>query len=165
METLRAGREMDVLVAQAMGDDLIPPRELAMARVAQRRVVSTGPAFVLQDGEMVAMPCGEVLKQPEGSDDWNDRYFLHVAKVLGAKLRAEVDAYRLTPPPYSADLHAAWQVVSFMQCKGSAVSVNWGEDTHAWECSWITGGERYTGTGGTAEVAVCRALLKGAGLA
>jgi len=28
---------------------------------------------------------------------------------------------------------------------GSSVLLNWGEDNKAWECSWITGGSRFTG--------------------
>lgn len=27
---------------------------------------------------------------------------------------------------------------------GSSVLLNWGEDDNLWECSWITGGKRYT---------------------
>ena len=29
--------------------------------------------------------------------------------------------------------------------KGSSVLLNWGEDDGLWECSWITGGKRFTG--------------------
>jgi hypothetical protein len=28
--------------------------------------------------------------------------------------------------------------------RGSSVTLNWGEDNGMWECSFITGGERYT---------------------
>ncbi len=31
-----------------------------------------------------------------------------------------------------------------MQKHGQSVTLNWGEDTQLWECSWITGGDRYT---------------------
>ncbi|HEY8691119.1 MAG TPA: hypothetical protein VIR57_00110 [Chloroflexota bacterium] len=32
-----------------------------------------------------------------------------------------------------------------MQHEGSSVTLNWGEDNGLWECSWITGGKRFTG--------------------
>ena len=32
-----------------------------------------------------------------------------------------------------------------MSRQGSSVLLNWGEDNNLWECSWITGGKRYTG--------------------
>lgn len=31
-----------------------------------------------------------------------------------------------------------------MKREGSSVILNWGEDTDMWECSWITGGVRFT---------------------
>lgn len=43
--------------------------------------------------------------------------------------------------PYGGDLHV---ILTHMQRNGSSVVLNWGEDTEQWECSWITGGERYT---------------------
>lgn len=36
-------------------------------------------------------------------------------------------------------------VLEWMRAHGSSVLLNWGEDPDAWECSWITGGKRYTG--------------------
>ena len=35
--------------------------------------------------------------------------------------------------------------LEYMRAHGSSVLLNWGEDTTLWECSWITGGDRYTG--------------------
>ena len=37
------------------------------------------------------------------------------------------------------------QLLTEMQEHVSSVALNWVEDTNAWECSWITGGERFTG--------------------
>ena len=51
-------------------------------------------------------------------------------------------------------------VLVWMSCKGSAVSLSFGEDTNAWECSWITGGERFTGIHGTARLAILASLNK-----
>ena len=33
----------------------------------------------------------------------------------------------------------------FMQAHGSSVTLNYGEDTDYWECSWITSGKRFSG--------------------
>jgi hypothetical protein len=35
-------------------------------------------------------------------------------------------------------------MLAYMQRYGSSVTLNYGEDTGLWECSWITGGERRT---------------------
>jgi hypothetical protein len=37
------------------------------------------------------------------------------------------------------------KILVWMKENGSSVTLNWGEDTGAWEISWITGGTRYTG--------------------
>jgi hypothetical protein len=34
-----------------------------------------------------------------------------------------------------------------MARKGTSVHLGWGEDDGCWECSWITGGKRYTAHG------------------
>jgi len=36
------------------------------------------------------------------------------------------------------------ETLTKMQKHGQSVMLTWGEDTEAWECSWITGGKRYT---------------------
>ncbi|HYF40716.1 MAG TPA: hypothetical protein VD930_13560 [Gemmatimonadales bacterium] len=36
-------------------------------------------------------------------------------------------------------------ILDYMKQHGSSVTLNWGEDNNLWECSWITGGKRYTG--------------------
>lgn len=35
-------------------------------------------------------------------------------------------------------------MLAYMQRHGSSVILNYGEDTGLWECSWITGGDRFT---------------------
>jgi hypothetical protein len=35
-------------------------------------------------------------------------------------------------------------MLAYMQRHGSSVVLNYGEDTGLWECSWITGGDRFT---------------------
>jgi hypothetical protein len=37
------------------------------------------------------------------------------------------------------------EAIEYMRQHGQSVLLNWGEDDHLWECSWITGGERHTG--------------------
>lgn len=51
----------------------------------------------------------------------------------------------------------------YMQEHGSSVLLNWGEDTNLWECSWITGGERYTGVSRYLGGAVHQAMWLGCG--
>ena len=61
--------------------------------------------------------------------------------------------------PYSPELWSIEQIIeslnrtesnaipralTWMKDKGSSVLLNWGEDDNLWECSWITGGKRYT---------------------
>ena len=48
----------------------------------------------------------------------------------------------------------------WMRRYGSSVLLTWGEDTGQWECSWITGGRRYTGWHSTATGAAARALIR-----
>lgn len=38
------------------------------------------------------------------------------------------------------ELYLCW-----MKIHGSSVILNWGEDNNAWECSWISSGERFVG--------------------
>jgi hypothetical protein len=42
------------------------------------------------------------------------------------------------------------RALELMRRNGSSVTLNWGEDTGQWECSWITGGKRFTYTSDTA---------------
>lgn len=65
-------------------------------------------------------------------------------------------------PAYSTDMGAAGHVLAYMVGHGSSVDLNWGEDTDAWECSWITSGDRSTGFAGKEQpaLAICRAALK-----
>ena len=48
-------------------------------------------------------------------------------------------------PAFCTDDDDALRLVLWMQHHGSSLTLNWGEDTDAWECSWITGGLRFTG--------------------
>lgn len=45
-------------------------------------------------------------------------------------------------------------VLRAMSDRGTSVLLNWGEDNNLWECSWITGGKRYTGFSRFPQVAV-----------
>lgn len=46
----------------------------------------------------------------------------------------------------------------FMQQHGQSVLLNWGEDDNLWECSWITGGERYSGYSRFMDTAINQSL-------
>lgn len=52
------------------------------------------------------------------------------------------------------------EVLEWMADGGSSVLVNFGEDTGAWECSWITGGIRFTGVHGLIRNAVLESINK-----
>ena len=45
-----------------------------------------------------------------------------------------------------------------MANEGASVLLSYGEDTLQWECSWITGGKRYTGVNQEMAKAVLRCL-------
>lgn len=42
------------------------------------------------------------------------------------------------------DLPDFWECLVDMERNGTSVLLSWGEDDGTWECSWITGGKRYT---------------------
>lgn len=46
------------------------------------------------------------------------------------------------------------KALEYMGQHGSSVTVNWGEDTGAWEVSWITDGKRYTGVSANLQMAL-----------
>lgn len=55
----------------------------------------------------------------------------------------EMRVIRITETEQSvqrAARHLAW-----LKERGSSVELNWGEDTDMWECSIISGGDRFTG--------------------
>lgn len=162
---LEAGRELDALVAEkVMGVSLIPPREAAMVRVAGRHVCATGPEFELRDGRKFRMPPGRELKQPEGTDDWNARYFLFIAQQVGSEWDAQIAAERDIPSPFSTDIAAAWEVVE----KLTSTTKQW----FRFEQSCVTHEAIFSveGAGGldgewraeaeTAPLAICRAALQ-----
>lgn len=55
---------------------------------------------------------------------------------------------------------SAVDLLNFMRAHGSSVLLNWGEDDNLWECSWITGGERFTEVSLELEPSVRRCGLK-----
>lgn len=119
-----AGRELDALIAERVRClSLTPPREYAMARVAAGKVLYTGPVFRLYNGRDIAMPAGDTLRPPTGSSDYNDRYYLYIAERLGDEITAEVNAYRLEPPPYSTDIAAAKLATDAMITRGWTCNV------------------------------------------
>lgn len=61
-------------------------------------------------------------------------------------------------PSYSTDIAAAWEVVE--RLKGQSVVIDFGEDTGAWEVSFIQQGERYTVSCASVMHAICLAALK-----
>jgi hypothetical protein len=76
-----------------------------------------------------------------------------------------------TPLPMDASLqevarrlHAGQSTVEetleWMKTNGSSVLLNWGEDTNAWECSWISGGKRFTGCQTLQRLSILESLNK-----
>lgn len=54
-----------------------------------------------------------------------------------------------------AILHASLtDTLGWMASRGQSVILNYGEDNRQWECSWITGGRRFTAVRGEATDAV-----------
>ena len=104
--------------AEWLGVNRPPSREYAMAHVARSKVSYTGREFGLHGGRKIPMPPGEDLRKPEGCADWNDRYFFHVAEVLGDEIAAEVDAFRLPPPDFANDLNAVATLEAEIERRG-----------------------------------------------
>lgn len=59
-----------------------------------------------------------------------------------------------------AESNAIPRALTWMKDAGSSVLLNWGEDDNLWECSWITGGKRYTGAHESMTAAIVGCLLK-----
>ena len=53
-------------------------------------------------------------------------------------------------------------LLAWMRRHGSSLSLTWGEDTDLWECVWLAGGRRYTGTSSYLQGAVYQVLQKAA---
>lgn len=66
-------------------------------------------------------------------------------------------------PAYSTELGEAEGLLALMREQGSCLTLSCAEDEPWWECSWIAGGERYTGRDATLALAICRAALEYAG--
>lgn len=71
---------------------------------------------------------------------------------FGGALTAE--CYRPGPTPTLDN----WERLLWMHAKGSSISLNGGDNGEPWECSWITGGVRYTGVSDDPQMAVADAL-------
>lgn len=50
--------------------------------------------------------------------------------------------------------------LDYLVAKGSSVTLNWGEDTGAWEATWISGGVRHGGVGAAPQQAIFDLLTK-----
>jgi hypothetical protein len=177
-----ASRELDALVAEkVMGESLKPHRDVALVAVGRSKISCTGPTFLLCNGREIPMPNGEKLRAPEGDRDWNSRYYLHVAEVLGDEIAAEVDAYHLLPKRYSSDTAAAWRVVEKMRADGVAFvlgSNGCSAQVSVWfvDGIWALGRSqnsvpeqgapriRGAATADTAPLAICLAALKAVGV-
>ena len=156
-------RKIDELVAEhVMGSTLVPPLGYRMAQVGWRYISCTGPVFELRTGERLPMPEGRSIPQPEGTDDWNSRYAWYVAKHLGDRIAAEVDAVRYTPKAYSSDIAAAWEVVEEM--KHLHPRLSYCDTTCSWSCTWQNLNEIIMVVEDTAPLAICLAALKAKGI-
>src|SRR5262249_938850 len=52
------------------------------------------------------------------------------------------------------------RALEWMKETGSSALLNWGEDDNTWECSWVTGGKRYTDHSANMTSAIIGSLLK-----
>ena len=59
-----------------------------------------------------------------------------------------------------ADNNAIPRALTWMRDKSTSVLLYWGKDDNLWECSWITGGKRYTGHSQNMTAAIVASLLK-----
>lgn len=50
------------------------------------------------------------------------------------------------------------ETLAWMIDNGSSLILDWGEDSHMWECSWISGGERFTGLQKEIRLAILQSL-------
>ena len=75
-------------------------------------------------------------------------------EAYAARLDEELRRNDIRPPEMSLQeagrrTHATQisleAILDWMSQKGQSVELNWGEDNNSWECSWITGGIRYSG--------------------
>lgn len=69
--------------------------------------------------------------------------------------------YHDGPPPYSSEWRSCGDLIDWMKERGSSFDLNYGEDNGCWECSWVTGGRRFTGFADAPQRAVCEAALRG----
>lgn len=106
-------RAIDRLIAEKVMQIPQPPMEARITRCGANQVSVTGSVFRLRTGDEVPVPDGRLLQQPEGTTDWNDRYYHVVGMFLYSKydwFKKEVEAYRDPAAPYSTSAAAAKQV-------------------------------------------------------
>lgn len=128
------------VATKVLGIDLKPHRDVALAVIGRRHTISTGPVFHLRTGDEVTIPHCDVLRSPAGARDYNNWYFCFVGEFLSAKypdIAAEVENYRLAPKLYSADIAAAFEVVTHLQerWKESDRSLFW--NLSDWRDGWV----------------------------
>jgi hypothetical protein len=68
----------------------------------------------------------------------------------------------MTPRPQTRD-EVLIGFIEDMRSHGESLVLNWGEDTGAWEVSWITSGVRHVGISHDLQEACLRAYYKGRG--
>jgi hypothetical protein len=94
----------------------------------------------------------EILVPPTLGSDW----YRHLPN-LGPVHRA------FWAPEWSTQWRPFPDLLAWMAEHGSCLSLTIDEESRQWECSWITGGTRYTGFAQDLRLAVCRALAKAGG--
>lgn len=161
---LEAGRELDALVAErVMGENLTPPRGWALSIIGAHETRVTGSQWQLRNGRTVRMPAGVELAQPEGTTDYNARYFAYAAEHGVDDLEAKVVRCRYQPKPYSTDISAAWEVVKKLRTDGWWAEI---ENRHDLD-DWCVTLRQFDGppwgialkVADTAPLAICRAAL------
>jgi hypothetical protein len=46
--------------------------------------------------------------------------------------------------------------LAYMKQRGSSLTLDWGDDTDQWECSWISSGDRFVGVARSPALAAAR---------
>lgn len=108
-----------------------------------------------------------------GKSQMNNVNEIIAEKIMGWKILSHWDAdgtikhlldenqCKVIPPefkPYLTDIKAAWEVIE--KLKGQSVTLNYGEDTQGWECSFIINGKRFTSVRSIITHSICYAALK-----
>lgn len=102
-----------------------PPRGYALARVGDSITGVTGNPWTLIDGRRLSVPPGTALPQPEGTSDWNDRYYAYVAEWANLPdIEDRIAAVRYKAAPYTSDHTAAAEVLETMRTRGYAIGID-----------------------------------------